>query len=127
MEERIKRGTLVYPLWTISEILICATVDGYQVGGTRTEIQIQSLFHTKVLNKDPQITLSQHLIGLLMARAPHWKKLFLRANKKLDQSGACIADSAIDPTTAPHALDPDSAKRLWALSERLVGQEFSYN
>lgn len=44
-----------------------------------------------------------------------------------DQSGACIADSAIDPTTAPHALDPESAKKLWALSEKLVGQEFSYN
>jgi len=49
----------------------CAIVDGYQAGGTRMEIQIQSLFHTKVLNKDPQITLLQHLIGLLMARAPH--------------------------------------------------------
>ena len=71
MEERIERGTLVCPLWTISEILICAMVDGYQAGGTRTEIQIRSLFHTKVLNKDPQITLLQHLIGLLMARVPH--------------------------------------------------------
>ena len=55
------------------------------------------------------------------------KKSILRANKKLDQSGACIADSAIDLTTAPHALDPESAKKLWALSEKLVGQEFSYN
>jgi hypothetical protein len=55
------------------------------------------------------------------------KNPILRANKKLDQSGACIADSAIDPTTAPHALDPESAKKLWALSEKLVGQEFSYN
>jgi len=74
MEERIERGTLACPLWTISEILICAIFDGYQAGGTRTEIQIQSLFHTKVLNKDPQITLLQHLIELLMARAPHLKK-----------------------------------------------------
>jgi hypothetical protein len=56
------------------------------------------------------------------------KKTILRANnKKLDQSGACIADSATDPTTAPHALDLESAKKLWALSEKLVGQEFSYN
>ena len=55
------------------------------------------------------------------------KTLILRANKKLDQSGACIADSAIDPTTAPHALDPESAKKLWALSEKLVGQKFGYN
>ena len=55
------------------------------------------------------------------------KKTILGANKKLDQSGACIADSAIDPTTAPHALDLESAKKLWALSEKLVGQEFSYN
>ena len=62
-----------------------------------------------------------------MARAPHKKKSIPKANKKLDQSGACIADSAIDQTTAPHALDPESAKKLWALSEKPIGQEFSYN
>lgn len=44
-----------------------------------------------------------------------------------DKSGACIADSAIDPTAAPHALDPENAKKLWILSERLVGQEFNYD
>ena len=71
MEERIERGTLACPLWIISEVLICAMVDGYQAGGTRTEIQIQSLFHTKVLNKDPQITFLRRLIELLMARALH--------------------------------------------------------
>ena len=37
--------------------------------------------------------------------------------------GVYLADCAVAPA-APHATDPGDARRLWALSERLVGQEF---
>jgi len=33
----------------------------------------------------------------------------------------CDCQEAVDPPAAPHALDPEEAKRLWTLSEKLVG------
>ncbi len=39
------------------------------------------------------------------------------------QGGTYLADCAV-ATAAPYATDPDGARRLWALSEQLVGEEF---
>lgn len=39
------------------------------------------------------------------------------------QGGTYLADCAV-ATAAPYATDPDAARRLWALSEELVGEEF---
>jgi hypothetical protein len=39
------------------------------------------------------------------------------------QGGTYLADCAV-ATAAPYATDPDAARRLWALSEPLVGEEF---
>ena len=36
--------------------------------------------------------------------------------------GAYLADCAIRPEVAPYAVDPDRARRLWELSERLCGE-----
>ncbi|KAF2247843.1 NAD(P)-binding protein [Trematosphaeria pertusa] len=44
-----------------------------------------------------------------------------------DKSGKCFAKNNVDPTTASHALDSNTADKLWALSEKLVGQEFRYD
>lgn len=40
------------------------------------------------------------------------------------RGGAYLEDCAISTALAPHATDPADAERLWALSERLVGQTF---
>lgn len=39
------------------------------------------------------------------------------------QGGTYLADCAV-ATAAPYATDPDAARRLWALSEQLVGETF---
>ena len=39
------------------------------------------------------------------------------------QGGTYLADCAV-ATAAPYATDPDAARRLWALSEELVAEEF---
>ncbi|KAJ7245425.1 NAD-P-binding protein [Mycena rebaudengoi] len=42
-----------------------------------------------------------------------------------DQSGAYLADcKPVPEQAAPHATDEEAAKKLWALSEQLVGQKF---
>ncbi|KAI0046927.1 NAD-P-binding protein [Auriscalpium vulgare] len=42
------------------------------------------------------------------------------------QSGAYLVDCQVrNDLAAPHALDPESAARLWALAEKLVGQTFA--
>ncbi|KAL7620788.1 hypothetical protein AAE478_009786 [Parahypoxylon ruwenzoriense] len=40
-----------------------------------------------------------------------------------DRSGAYVVDCQIEPAE-PYAEDPDNARKLWALSEELVGQKF---
>lgn len=40
-------------------------------------------------------------------------------------SGAYMMNCQVFPA-APHASDPAEAEQLWLLSERLVGQKFSY-
>jgi hypothetical protein len=39
--------------------------------------------------------------------------------------GSYLEDCQVSDHHAPWALDPDAAARLWALSEELVGQQFS--
>lgn len=40
-------------------------------------------------------------------------------------SGAYLADAKVSPEqTQPYATDKEGAKKLWALSEKLVGQTF---
>ncbi|KAI0045922.1 NAD(P)-binding protein [Auriscalpium vulgare] len=42
------------------------------------------------------------------------------------QSGAYLADCKVrNEIVAPHAVDPESAVKLWALAEKLVGQTFA--
>ncbi|KAJ7158848.1 NAD-P-binding protein [Mycena filopes] len=42
-----------------------------------------------------------------------------------DKTGAYLSDCKIaNEQAAPHATDKEAAKKLWALSEKLVGQEF---
>jgi len=44
----------------------------------------------------------------------------------LAQSGSYLTDGKVDDNdVAPHAADPENAKKLWELSEKFVGQEFS--
>jgi NAD(P)-dependent dehydrogenase (short-subunit alcohol dehydrogenase family) len=40
-----------------------------------------------------------------------------------DEGGAYLADCAV-ATPMPYAVDPDAARRLWSLSEQLVGEQF---
>jgi NAD(P)-dependent dehydrogenase (short-subunit alcohol dehydrogenase family) len=42
------------------------------------------------------------------------------------QGGTYLADAEVTDQHAPWARDPESAKRLWALSEQMVGQTFTY-
>jgi hypothetical protein len=42
------------------------------------------------------------------------------------QGGTYLADAEVTDQHAPWARDPESAKRLWALSEQMVGQTFPY-
>jgi hypothetical protein len=41
-----------------------------------------------------------------------------------EQGGTYLADTAVTDEYAPWARDPESAERLWTLSEDLVGQRF---
>ena len=41
-----------------------------------------------------------------------------------DQGGTYLADAEVTDQYAPWARDPESARRLWTLSEQLVGQTF---
>jgi len=43
-----------------------------------------------------------------------------------DQGGTYLADAEVTDQHAPWAREPDSAARLWALSEELVGQKFDW-
>jgi NAD(P)-dependent dehydrogenase (short-subunit alcohol dehydrogenase family) len=43
-----------------------------------------------------------------------------------DQGGTYLADAEVTDQHAPWARDPDSAARLWALSEQMVHQTFDY-
>jgi hypothetical protein len=43
-----------------------------------------------------------------------------------DKSGSVIALCAIDDSIEPYATDPEQARQLWELSERLVGEQFAY-
>ena len=43
-----------------------------------------------------------------------------------DQGGTYLADAEVTDQHAPWARDPDSAARLWTLSEELVGQKFDW-
>jgi NAD(P)-dependent dehydrogenase (short-subunit alcohol dehydrogenase family) len=45
---------------------------------------------------------------------------------ELDAHGGAYLEDCHVSTAAPHATDPDDAARLWALSEQIVGQTFSY-
>ena len=40
------------------------------------------------------------------------------------QGGTYLADCQVTDQHAPWARDPEAAERLWALSEKLVGEEF---
>ena len=40
------------------------------------------------------------------------------------EGGTYLADCRVSDDHAPWALDPESAARLWTLSEELVGQQF---
>ena len=42
------------------------------------------------------------------------------------QGGTYLADAEVTDQHAPWARDPDSARRLWTLSEELVGQTFDF-
>ena len=42
------------------------------------------------------------------------------------QGGTYLADTEVTDDYAPWARDPESAKRLWTLSEEMVGQPFDY-
>jgi NAD(P)-dependent dehydrogenase (short-subunit alcohol dehydrogenase family) len=42
------------------------------------------------------------------------------------QGGTYLADAEVTDQHAPWARDPESARRLWALSEEMVGQQFEY-
>jgi hypothetical protein len=41
-----------------------------------------------------------------------------------EQGGTYLADCQVTDQHAPWARDPESARRLWALSEDLVGAQF---
>ena len=43
-----------------------------------------------------------------------------------DQGGTYLADAEVTDQHAPWARDPESATRLWTLSEELVGQTFDF-
>jgi NAD(P)-dependent dehydrogenase (short-subunit alcohol dehydrogenase family) len=43
-----------------------------------------------------------------------------------DQGGTYLADAEVTDQHAPWARDPESAKRLWTLSEEMVGQQFDF-
>jgi len=43
-----------------------------------------------------------------------------------DQGGTYLADTEVTDQHAPWARDPESAKRLWTLSEEMVGQQFAF-
>ena len=43
-----------------------------------------------------------------------------------DQGGTYLADAEVTDEHAPWARDPESAARLWTLSEELVGQRFDF-
>lgn len=45
---------------------------------------------------------------------------------ELDAHGGAYLEDCHVSAAAPHATDPDDAARLWALSEQIVGQTFSY-
>jgi len=42
------------------------------------------------------------------------------------QGGTYLADAEVTDQHAPWARDPESAQRLWALSEQMVGHKFDY-
>lgn len=44
----------------------------------------------------------------------------------VEHNGAALQACAIDTGLAPHSKNPESAEKLWTLSEKLVGQEFRY-
>ncbi len=46
------------------------------------------------------------------------------APELVDRGGTYLADCQVTDEHAPWALDPDSAARLWTLTESLVGQQF---
>jgi hypothetical protein len=43
-----------------------------------------------------------------------------------DQGGTYLADAEVTDQHAPWARDPQSARRLWTLSEEMVGQTFPF-
>jgi len=45
---------------------------------------------------------------------------------ELDAHGGAYLEDCHVSEAAPHATDPDDAARLWALSEQIVGQSFTY-
>ena len=45
------------------------------------------------------------------------------ATELADQGGAYLEDCHVSEQCAPHACDPESAARLWTLTEELVGEE----
>ena len=48
-------------------------------------------------------------------------------NTATDQNGSYLEDCKVqNEAAAPYALDHTEAEKLWALSEHLVGQKFSY-
>lgn len=40
------------------------------------------------------------------------------------RGGVYLEDCAVSPKAAPYALDPDAARRLWAMSEEMAGERF---
>ncbi len=52
---------------------------------------------------------------------------FDHPDRSIDHNGSCITGCVVDETVAPHAVDEGNAEKLWALSEKLVGEEFRYS
>ncbi len=44
----------------------------------------------------------------------------------VDYSGALMKDCGVAEVTKDYAKDPGKARKLWELSEELVGQRFEY-
>jgi hypothetical protein len=52
--------------------------------------------------------------------------VFAATAPELDtQGGTYLADAEVTDQHAPWARDPESARRLWTLSEEMVGQAFA--
>ena len=78
----------------------------------------------KTLAEGATTTLVAALDSALEGKIHLWFSKYI-AESKVGHSGAYLSDSKIEPT-AEYTTIPSDADKLWRLSERLVGQVFSY-